>query len=337
MNKQREIRSTIYDVASKAGVSITTVSRYINNPDSVKNSTGEKIAKTMDQLDYTPQGNAGSRANRSVGRVGVLTPFFPAPSYVERLEGIIHPLRQNNYEVIIYTIEGVDQLDEYLTSVPFTRRIDGLILMSVKLSDEQHRTLKASGLSVVMVESDDENYSRVLADDYRGGQMAAELFLKKDYFPCAYMGDLNYDLPYSFQPSESRFKGFRDKLFGGKKEIKKTMILKSGTAVDDALTVFSNFLDKNKCPRAIFAMSDVQAIGIIKAAREREIKIPEELAVIGFDDIEGANWMELSTISQHLKDSGRIAAGLLLELMNGEGKAIQKTNLQVSLIERATT
>lgn len=337
MNNQREIRSTIYDVASEAGVSITTVSRYINNPGSVKKSTGEKIAKTMDFLDYTPQGNAGSRANRSVGRVGVLTPFFPAPSYVERLEGIINPLRQNNYEVIIYTIEGVDQLDEYLTSVPFTRRIDGLILMSVKLSYEQHRTLKASGLSVVMIETDNENYSRVLAGDYSGGQIAAELFLKKSYFPCAYMGDKNNGMPYSCRPTESRLAGFLNALEKGKKSIKKNLILESDTTVNDALKVFGQFLDKNECPRAIFAMSDVQAIGIMKAAKEKNIRIPEDLAVIGFDDIAGADWMELSTISQHLKDSGRIAAGLLLELMNGEGKAIQKINLQVTLIERATT
>lgn len=337
MNNQRDVRSTIYDVASKAGVSITTVSRYINNPDSVKKSTGENIAKTMDLLDYIPQGNAGSRAARSVGRVGVLTPFFPAPSFVERLEGIIAPLRQKNYEVIIYTIEGPDQLDEYLTSVPFTRRIDGLILMSVKLSAEQHRILKASGLNIVMIESDDENYSRVLADDYRGGQMAAELFLKKNYLPCAYMGDMNSDLSYSCQPSESRFNGFRDTLIQEKKEIKKTMVLESNTTVEDAIRVFGSFLDKNKCPRAVFAMCDVHAIGILKAARERSIKIPEELAVLGFDNIEAADWMELSTISQHLEDSGHIAARLLLELMAGGGHAIQKVNLQVALIERATT
>ncbi len=337
MKKANGNRSTIYDVASHAGVSITTVSRYLNNAESVKESTGRAISLAMEELDYIPQGNTGSRASRSVGRVGVLTPFFPAPSFVERLEGVISPLRQNNFEVIIYTIEGADQLDEYLTSVPFTRRIDGLILMSVNLTAEQHRTLKASGLNVVMVESDDDNYSRVLADDYRGGQIAAELFLKKNYLPCAFMGDINHSLSYSCHPSDARLKGFKDKLSEHKKDIKNTMVLESNTIVSDALRVFSEYLDKNTCPRAIFAMSDVQAIGIIKAARERGIRIPEELAVLGFDDIEAADWIELSTISQHLEDSGRIAAGLLLEGMAGESSAIQKINLQVGLVERGTT
>jgi LacI family transcriptional regulator len=333
----RENRSTIYDVASKAGVSIATVSRYLNNSNNVKDSTGLKIAEAMEFLDYIPQGNTGSRASRTFGRIGILTPFFPAPSFVERLGGVIPPLKQKNFEVIIYTVEGPEQLDEYLTSVPFTRRIDGLILMSVRLSPEQQRTLKASNLNVVMIESDEENYSRVLADDYRGGQLAAELFLKKNYFPCLYMGDESHSLSYSCHPSENRLKGFRETLKKGGYDLKSAMVLESETTVDGSQKIFGSYLDKSECPRAVFAMSDMQAIGIMKAAKKRNIRIPEELAVLGFDNIEASDWLELSSISQHLEDSGRIAAGLLLEKLTGTGQAIQNINLQVCLIERSTT
>ncbi len=337
MKKAVNERPTIYDVAAESGVSITTVSRFLNNPENVKKSTGDKISRAMEMLDYVPHGNAGSKANRSVGRIGVLTPFFPAPSFVDRLGGVIPLLKENNYEVVIYTIESPDQLDEYLTSVPFTRRIDGLILMSVRLTREQHRILKASGLDIIMIESDDENYSRVLADDYRGGELAAELFLKKRYFPCAFMGDINNTLPYSCKPSENRFNGFRDTLKKNGKDITRGYILESETSVKDAQRVFGQYLDKGHTPRAVFAMCDLQAIGIMKAAKQRGIQIPGEMAVLGFDDIEAAEWMELSTISQHLADSGRIAAGLLLERLGGKGQALQKTNLQVGLIERSTT
>ena len=337
MAKQNDERMTIYDVAQEAGVSITTVSRFLNNPGNVKDSTGNRVAEAMDKLDYVPQGNAGARANRSVGRVGVLTPFFPAPSFVTRLSGMIAPLREQNFEVVIYTIETPEQLDEYLTSVPFTRRIDGLILISVHLTPDQHRTLKASGLNVVMIESDNENYSRVLADDLRGGQIAAELFLEKDYLPCAFFGDKAKDLSYSCHPSETRFQGYRETLSRNGYEIEERYVLESETIVEDAHRTFSAFLDSHPHPRAIFAMSDIHAIGIIKAAREHGIKIPEELAVLGFDDIDTADWMEISTISQHLTDSGRIAAGLLLERMSGKAETIQKINLQVGLVERSTT
>lgn len=330
-------RATIYDVAAEAGVSITTVSRYMNDPTRVGEGTGKKIAEAVEILDYVRQGNAGSRQGRRVGRIGVLTPFFPAPSFVERLRGTITPLKEQNYEVVIYTIESPEQLDEYLNSVPFTRRIDGLILMSVNLSPEQHRTLQASELPVVMVESDDEHYSRVLADDYAGGRLAAELFIRKDYLPCLFMGDRNRELSYSCHPSEMRQKGFREGLAEAGYRLPEDHMIFADTTVEDARRVFSEYLSQHEAPRAVFAMCDLQAIGFMRAAREKGISIPEQTAVLGFDDIDTAEWMDLSTISQHLGDSGRVAAGLLLDFLSGKSETIQKINLQVSMIERSTT
>ncbi|QEN06647.1 LacI family transcriptional regulator [Oceanispirochaeta crateris] len=333
MNK----RATIYDVAEDAEVSITTVSRYLNNPESVKKETGLRISSSMEKLDYIRQGNAGSNASRSFRRVGVLTPFFPAPSFVERLRGMIPYFKEKNFEVIIYTIESPEQLAEYLSSVPFTRRLDGLILMSIHLTPAQNRLLQASDLHVVMIESDDENYSRILADDQRGGQMAAELFIKKNYLPCAFMGDENQSITYSCHPSELRLKGYMETLQDEGVTLPDSLIMESNTTVEDSHRVFRKFLDEGNRVRAIFAMCDLQAIGIMKAAREMNIRIPEDLAVLGFDDIESADWMGLSSISQHLGDSGRISAKLLLELITGNSNAIQKVNLQVELIERGTT
>ena len=337
MKKRLIKRPTIYDVASEAEVSITTVSRYLNSISSVKAGTASRIAVAMEELDYIPHGNTGSRASRYVGRIGVLTPFYPAPSFVKRLEGMIPVLRSNQFEVVVYTIEGPEQLEEYLTSVPFMRRIDGLILMSVQLTVEQHRILSASELHTTMVETDDENYSRVLADDYQGGRIAADLFIKKDYFPCAYIGDKNRNISYSLHPSKVRLKGFRETLSKAGKNIEPAAIIESDTNVGDAQTVVKKLLNSTNPPRSIFAMSDLQAIGAVRAAQECGIRVPDELAVLGFDNIEAAGWMDISTITQHLGDSGRIAAGLLLEQISGKSKAIQKVNLQVGLIERSTT
>jgi LacI family transcriptional regulator len=330
-------RATIYDVASGAGVSITTVSRFLNNTKAVKDSTGKRIRQAMEDLDYIPQGNAGSRADRSFGRIGVLTPFFPAPSFVERLEGMIPVFRARNFETVIYTIESPEHLDEYLSSVPFTRRIDGLVLMSVRLTPEQHRCLVASGLHIVMIETDDDNFSRVLANDEQGGRLAAELFLSKGYEKCVFFGDKNRNLSYSLHPSDLRLKGFQEVLTAAGQGLSGDLIFESDTTVEDARETFSGLLAQGLRPRAVFAMSDVQAIGIFKAARAANLRCPEDLAILGFDDIEAADWMELSTITQHLGDSGRIAASLLLDRLSGKAQAIQKINLQVGLVERRTT
>ena len=337
MSLSRKGQPTIYDVAEKAKVSITTVSRFLNNSDNVSAATGQRIAEAIEILDYVPHGNTGSRSNRTVGRIGILTPFFPAPSFVARLEGMMPVFKKSNYEMVIYTIEGPEQLNEYLTSVPFTKRIDGLILMSVALSPEQHRTLNASGLQVVMIESDDPQYSRILTDDYHGGELAAECFLENDYFPCAFIGDRPINFPYSLHPSGIRLDGFRDRLEKGGKALDSKMLLEAHTTVEDTKCVLGNFLDEGNRPRAVFCMSDIHAIGLLKAARKRGIRVPEDMAILGFDNIEGSSWTELSTIDQCLTDSGHIAARLLISQIKDPKKTIQKIKLQVELVERSTT
>ncbi len=337
MSGKKAMRPTIYDVAREADVSIATVSRYMNKVDAVSADTGSRIAFAMEKLDYIPQGNAGSKPNRSVGRIGVLTPFFPAPSFVRRLQGLLPVFTRANHEVVIYTIDGPEQLNEYLSSVPFTRRMDGLILMSVRLTEEQRRRLSASGLPVVMIETDDNHYSRVLADDYRGGELAARLFIDRNYFPCIFLGDKNRNIAYSLHPSDVRLRGFADTLIKAGKVWNENMVEESDTSVEDAFLVFQKILADGKRPRAVFAMSDLQAIGVYKAARQQGLRMPQDLSVLGFDDIEASDWMGLSTISQYLTDSGRIAAELLLDLIVNGKRAIQKINLEVRLIERDTT
>jgi len=327
--------ATIYDVASHAGVSITTVSRFLNNPESVKIETGKKIACAVESLDYIPKGNAGSRAKRSIGRIGVLSPYFPAPSFVDRVQGMVPVFHESNYEMVIYAVDGPEQLEEYLSSVPFSRRLDGLILMAVQLTAAQYKKLEAMKLHVVMIETDDSHFSRVLPDDYHGGQLAAELFLKKNYFPCLYMGDKYSGAEYRLHPSTVRQEGFFFELERCDRQVE--WVLESYATVEDARDEFLSFLENNPPPRAVFAMSDIQAIGVIKALKEKNILIPDETAVLGFDDIRPASWMDLSTINQNLEESGRIAARLLIDQIKANKKTIQKVNLQVELLERSTT
>lgn len=337
--KKRTKRATIYDVAHASGVSITTVSRFLNNPASVNAETAVTIASIMEMLDYIPHGNAGHRAQRNVGRIGILTPFFPAPSFVERLRGMVPVFREQGHEMVVYTIESNEQLDEYVSSVPFTRRLDGIILMSVRLSTEQRKYLLDSGMETILIDCDDQAFSSVVADDHKGGQIAADLFLKKGYFPCVFIGDKNRDISYSLHPSDIRFAGFSEQLAKNGQLLNEASILESDTTVEDAEKVTGAFLDSGKPLRAVFAMSDLQAIGALKAVRNRGLEVPDDVAVLGFDDIDASGWMEISTISQHLAESGRVAATLLSERIahHDTPHIVQKVNLQVSLLERSTT
>ena len=328
--------STIYGVAAQAGVSISTVSRFLNSPEKVNAETARRIKLCMDQLDYFPHGNAGKRAYRSIRRVGVLTPFFPAPSFVQRMQGMTGVFREAHCEMVICTVDTPEQLSEYLHSISFLCRFDGLIIMSMHLGDEDSSRLVESGLHVVVIESVNPRFTSVETDNVLGGRLAAQCFLDKGYLPCAFIGE-ETSLPYSLQPSSSRLAGFREALTAAGRPLAPHLIRTGKVSVDDACRMAGELLDLPAPPRAIFAMSDLQAIGVLKAARQRRIPVPGTLAVLGFDDIEAASYMGLSTVSQSLEESGRVAAQLLIDGIREPGRPRQRVHLDVRIEERETT
>jgi len=243
--------STIYGVAAQAGVSISTVSRFLNSPEKVNAETARRIKLSMEQLDYFPHGNTGKRAQRSIRRIGVLTPLFPAPSFVQRIQGMTGVFREAHCEMVICTVDTPEQLSEYLHSISFLRRFDGLIIMSMHLGDEDSCRLAESGLHVVVIESSNPSFTCVETDNVLGGRLAAQCFLDKGYLPCAFIGE-ETSLPYSLQPSGSRFAGFFETLKAAGQPLPSHLIRTGKVNVDDACRMAGELLDLPQPPRAIF-------------------------------------------------------------------------------------
>ena len=124
---------TVYDVAQRAGVSIATVSRVLNAPDQVREDTRARVMQAIDGLGFVPNADASARARKTVGRIGVLTPFFTIPSFVQRMRGVATALADTPFELTIYPVDSLDRLDGYLSMLPVTRRLDGLIIMASPL------------------------------------------------------------------------------------------------------------------------------------------------------------------------------------------------------------
>jgi LacI family transcriptional regulator len=328
--------STIYDVALQAQVSITTVSRYLNNPAKVNAETAKRIQAAMDALAYIPHGNTGPKVRRQVGRIGVLTPFFPAPSFVQRLQGMIPVFRQAQCEVLIYTVDSPEQLKEYLQSIVFARRLDGLVVLSMRLGDDDVNKLAQSGLEVVLVEQHHALFSGVEADNVEGGALAARHFVDKGYDPCGFIGE-SVVLPYSLHPSQMRWQGYSQALADAGQPVDPAHVRLGEGTVADARRMALDLLAGLDRPRAVFAQSDLQAIGVVKAAQQLGLKVPGEVAILGFDDIEAAEYMDLSTVSQSLSESGKVAAELLLERIRTPGQPVRNLHLKVSVVPRTTT
>jgi DNA-binding LacI/PurR family transcriptional regulator len=328
-------KPTIYDVAKSAGVSITTVSRIINAPDKVNSETRKKVLTAIDALGFVPKAEARARAMQHTGRIGVISPFFTAPSFMQRLRGIAETLSPKNFELVVYTVDSSDHLQGYLSSLPLTGNLDGLIILSLPVDDTHARRLIDHRLPTVLVEYPHSKLNCVEIDDAEGGRMATNYLLGKGHRRIAFLGDT--DLPeYSIHPVSLRLSGFRRALKEYRIKIPDTFVRLAPYSQEQTRVVARELLNLPEPPTAIFAATDFQALGVLKAARQLGFKVPEQLAVIGFDDLDLAEYADLTTISQHLDESGRLAVELLLAQIESPSRPPRHTKLPLTLVERET-
>jgi DNA-binding LacI/PurR family transcriptional regulator len=327
--------STIYDVAKQAGVSITTVSRMLNAPGKVNGETRERILAAIDALGFVPKAEARARALRSTGRIGVISPFFTAPSFVQRLRGISEVLSAKKFELVIYTVDSADHLKSFLSSLPLTGNLDGLIILSLPVDDADVRRLVKHGLPTVLVEFPHPSLSSVEIDDVMGGRMAARYLLEKGHRCIAFLGDT--DLPeYSLHPVSQRLVGFRRALKEAGIELPQEFVKLAPYSQGQTRQVAVDLLSLPEPPTAIFAATDFQALGVLKAARQLKVQVPEQLAVVGFDDLDIAEYADLTTICQHLDESGRLAVEILLAQIESPSRPPRHVKLTLTLIKRQT-
>jgi DNA-binding LacI/PurR family transcriptional regulator len=326
---------TVYDVAKKAKVSIATVSRVLNSSGNVNVATRKRVLSAIDSLGFVPKAEAAARARKASGRIGVLAPFFTYPSFVERLQGVASSLIDSPYELVVFTVDSSARRDTYLTSLAVTRRLDGLIVMALPFDDVMASRLIAHKLETVLIEAGRPQFSGVEIDDEAGGRIAAEYLLEKGHRRCAFVGDK--DLPdYAIQPSEWRLAGYRKALQGAGVPLTDDYIALAPHGLESARQLTYRLLDLPEPPTAIFAPSDLQAMGILKAARERGISVPDQLAIIGFDDVEMSDYIGLTTVRQPLKESGRVAVELLLARLADYKRPVQHVRLPLTIIRRQT-
>jgi DNA-binding LacI/PurR family transcriptional regulator len=331
----RKKPSTIYDVAHLAEVSIATVSRVFNAPHKVNPATRKAVLAAVDELEYVPHETASSRAKTELGRIGIISPYFTAPAFVQRLRGISAVFASAKYELIVYAVESDVQLQEYLHVLPVSNRLDGLIVISLEIDDDTVTRLKKNRLETVIIETSNNNFSAVSVDNYNGGRMVGEYLLQRGYKSFGFIGEVNGH-PYSIYPTRERFRGFSDVLSGSGFNVDTAHIIETDFRLDEARTSIREYLQNTDFPDVIFASTDMQAIALIKAAQDLGISIPDRLAVIGFDDIDAADFMDLTTVRQHLDASGRLAAEILIRRMRDPERPREETSIPFELIQRRT-
>jgi LacI family transcriptional regulator len=327
---------TIYDVARHAGVGVGTVSRVLNNSPRVSEATRQKVLAAIEELDYHPSPIAQRLSLRKTFTIGVITPFFTRPAFVERLRGVEAALTESEYDLVLFNVETTDKRDACFRELPTSQRFDGLLIIALPPTDEDVAHFHQASIPVVLIDAYHPALSHAVIDDVKGGYMATQHLVELGHTCIAYISD-PLESPFRFTSSLHRCQGYRQALDGAGILFRPEYHRWAEHGEEQARDMARHLLDLTEPPTAIFAASDTQAMGVIQAARDADLRIPEDLSVIGYDDIQAAQYMGLTTIRQLLFESGQQGVKLLLETLENSQTELVHEVLSTELIVRGTT
>jgi DNA-binding LacI/PurR family transcriptional regulator len=318
---------------------VATASRVLNRNELVNDETRRRVLQVMDELSFTPS-HAARRL--SLGRtltISVVITFLTRPQAAERLRGVDAVLSDSEFDLVIYNVETVEKRDQYLTTLPVAQRTDGLLVISLPPSPEEVARLAAAAVPVVVIDAHApglEALPRVVGDDIAGGELATRHLLELGHRRIGFVGDA-FENPFGFTSGRDRYAGYERALASAKVPVQAHVVALGAHGRYEARELGMRLLTSPDPPTAIFAASDTQALGIMAAARELGLRIPEDLSVIGYDDIEAADYVGLTTVRQQLFESGRSGAEILLKEIEKRSAAAPLVSLAPSVVFRATT
>jgi len=317
---------TIKDVAKALNISFSTVSRAFNDKYDIRKETRTLILAKAEEMGYHPNPIARKLLSQRSYNIGVVVPEFINPFFPEVIIGIQDVLLKAGYQVLIMQSNesSVNEL-ENIKSLE-NNMADGIIL---SISQETRnidylRKLLDDGFPLVLFNrvSDEISASKVIFDDYKWAFFATEHLIYQGY-----KNILHFSGPQSLSLSRNRIKGFTDALRKHRMVQSAESVIETGLMIEDGERVMKKLIDTNHVPDAIFTVNDPTAIGAMKALKKHGLKIPGDVALVGFTETRTAELLDppLTSVSQPTFEMGQIAARLLLEQINSTGMFVPQT------------
>lgn len=330
---------TIYEVAKTAGVAISTVSRVLNGSPNVSDATKLKVQSVIKNLNFRPQVNARKLASKEPQMLAIAVPSFTTPYFNEILKGVKDEIKKMDLDIIMYNTGSKDP-EEGINNFFDRGTADAVILLSIDVSDEVHELLKATQTPAVLVNSSHPSYNYFMLNDYRGGYLAGEHLVKQGFQTFGMITTI-----LQSKASVRRVEGFKDALRNYKMPVDEELFMSGDTTKHGGFTEESGFeaiykYDKlGRFPQAIFCSNDTQAVGAIYALSQLGMKVPGDIAIMGYDNIKLSRYLNLTTVDQQMYDIGVKATSRLAEIIknkNRDGELVQ-TTIDPILVTRGST
>ena len=331
-------KPTIYNVAKRAGVGIGTVSRALNNSPNISPDTKDRVLKAIKELNYQPHALARGLARRKTHMAAIMLPMFTGYFYMELMQAIQEQASRCEYDLIMYSIDNPSKCNSYLRRVLQENRVDGIIMISLSMDDKYVQRFVDSSFPIVLVDSYHEKLDSITVKNKEGAYNATCHLIRQGHKK---IGMIDAQLK-SF-PAQIRLNGFRQALdeYGIPFEqnylmISDTITERDGFNREAGYDAMQEILKLQDRPTAIFVASDIQAAGALQAIREAGLKVPEDIAVIGFDDIELAKYLGITTMKQPLFQMGTTAFQRLMDKMETPSLPLLHQSYDTELVIRQT-
>ncbi|MEO8745295.1 MAG: LacI family DNA-binding transcriptional regulator [Candidatus Dormiibacterota bacterium] len=331
-------RVTIADVAGAAGVSKTAVSFAFNNPERLGQATLERVLGVAHELGYTPHPAARALSMRRSGTIGVLIPqrlstVFANPFLSELMQGLGELCEEHDLTMLL-----VPPLDGSLEGAIRQASVDGFISLGLSPDDRALEMLDRIGIPTVLVDSEESPaHPSVNVDDFGGAEAAAEHLLTLGHRELAIIVLPPTRGQVGHTPTAARrLAGYQVAL--GRAGAQALHTVTAGATMAAGARAFESLPKGKRRPTAVVAMSDMTAIGLMSAAQSAGLKVPDDLSIVGYDDLPMAAWTSpgLTTVRQPIVEKGRVAARLLIQRMKGRA-VVSPAPLRTSLVVRGST
>jgi LacI family transcriptional regulator len=328
---------TIKDIAEETGFSYATVSRALNNMYGVKPDTRDKIMSVARARGYTPNAIARGLVKKQTHSIGLIIPDISNPFFPEVASGVEDGAREKGYSVFLCNTNYESEREAHYLQLLVEKRVDGIILASGFQSSPSINPISSSMPPVVSLCSrfDNVNSSFVMIDNERGGFLATKHLIEQGYQRIGFIGTHGEGVTES-----QRFKGYRQALAKFNLPFEESLVFAGNLKRETGYQIIKRIIAGKDYPRALFVENDLMALGVIQGIKESGLRIPGDMAVVGFDDIAFASFPEigLTTVRQPKYEMGKLAAEILLErILNKEIREPKRYILEPELIIRTSS
>lgn len=304
---------TMNDVAREAGVSVATVSRVINHTDGVSAKLQKRVERAMKKLNYHPSSLARSFKMQETRLIGLIIPLLDHPFFSRLAQVMEQELFRNDYRAIICNTEENSERELEYVELLLRQRVDGVIINSAIEDTDYLMQLKSRNVPCVLIDRDVEWFecSKVFSDNSLGGYLGMKYLLELGH------RDIRVVAPFDFaQPVQHRIRGIREALAEfGIDESPEMFMTSDDPSFEMGIQAGKHLAQLSSLPTAIFALTDVTAVGILHGLAQMGLKVPDDMSVMGYDGIPLSAYVmpTLTTVAQPIKTMGKKAVEILLK------------------------